>query len=410
MNLKKNPFQLISESFNGLPYGIKILVSFLLLLLALFIIALIYVGSIGSFVNNNSDQNTDTTLLIPSQSSVSASVEEYKQKLPENIVVKDKFNPINGSIMNGTDYDNMISHTVVTVSLDIAPGVGDNAGIVDADQVFEFPMEGGTARLMGVYWSKNPALVGPVRSARNYFVDMTQEFNAVLAHYGQARADIGFNYTNGDKAFVDTLSYLGQPGIKHTTCSVERKAGLSALGIPVEHTYYSSLNAIRSCMNSEWDIKPDIYSYKYKDDLAQDQRPGISELNVNRNDKSFSTTWIYLKDQNSYKRVYQGKDSVDRETKALVTAKNIVVQYVKSSIVPDPLHHVRVETVGSGKGLVMIDGNVKNITWTKSGLASRVKFFDSEGKEFEFNRGQLWVVVIPVDKDGKTINSSVSAK
>ncbi len=57
-------------------------------------------------------------------------------------------------------------------------------GLKEASMIVEMPVEGGLTRLMPIYDRNDPARVGPVRSARDYFVQLAQKSNAVLVHDG----------------------------------------------------------------------------------------------------------------------------------------------------------------------------------------------------------------------------------
>lgn len=57
-------------------------------------------------------------------------------------------------------------------------------GLRAASTVFELPVEGGLTRLMLVFDRSDPERVGPVRSAREYFVELAARSNAVLVHDG----------------------------------------------------------------------------------------------------------------------------------------------------------------------------------------------------------------------------------
>ncbi len=57
-------------------------------------------------------------------------------------------------------------------------------GLAEASMIVEMPVEGGITRLMASYDMQLPARVGPVRSAREYFVEMSQDARAVLVHDG----------------------------------------------------------------------------------------------------------------------------------------------------------------------------------------------------------------------------------
>lgn len=81
----------------------------------------------------------------------------------------------------------------LAVLLDNAPdGDGDasvetgypQAGLVEARWIVEMPVEGGATRLMAGFDGNEPAVVGPVRSARDYFVSLADALEAVLVHAG----------------------------------------------------------------------------------------------------------------------------------------------------------------------------------------------------------------------------------
>ncbi|MFO8149582.1 MAG: DUF3048 domain-containing protein [Trueperaceae bacterium] len=58
------------------------------------------------------------------------------------------------------------------------------SGIRPASLVFELPVEAGLTRLMLVFDRSDPGRVGPVRSARAYFVELADRLDAVLVHDG----------------------------------------------------------------------------------------------------------------------------------------------------------------------------------------------------------------------------------
>lgn len=57
-------------------------------------------------------------------------------------------------------------------------------GLREASMIVEMPVEGGLTRLMAIFDDDFPRRVGPVRSARDYFVELAQASHAVLVHDG----------------------------------------------------------------------------------------------------------------------------------------------------------------------------------------------------------------------------------
>jgi hypothetical protein len=71
----------------------------------------------------------------------------------------------------------------LAVLVDNVGGVAQS-GLRAASTVFEMPVEAGLTRLMLVFDRTDPERVGPVRSAREYFVELAARLDAVLVHDG----------------------------------------------------------------------------------------------------------------------------------------------------------------------------------------------------------------------------------
>ena len=73
---------------------------------------------------------------------------------------------------------------VVAVMIDDHPDARPQSGFNDASVVWQAPAEGGIPRYMLWFQDSVPPSVGPVRSARLYFLAWAAEWNAVYAHVG----------------------------------------------------------------------------------------------------------------------------------------------------------------------------------------------------------------------------------
>ena len=79
-----------------------------------------------------------------------------------------------------------------------------------ADILYEILAEGGITRLMGVFDYMKGDRIGSVRSARHYYVDFANEFDAIFIHFGQTHYAID----EIKKLGVDTVSGLSWEGAK----------------------------------------------------------------------------------------------------------------------------------------------------------------------------------------------------
>ena len=74
----------------------------------------------------------------------------------------------------------------IAVMIDNHSGAWPQAGLQDAYMVYEIVVEGGETRLMALFKGTNPEKIGPVRSARHYFIDYAMENDAIYTHFGQS--------------------------------------------------------------------------------------------------------------------------------------------------------------------------------------------------------------------------------
>ena len=74
----------------------------------------------------------------------------------------------------------------IAVMIDNHSGAWPQAGLQDAYMVYEIVVEGGETILMALFKGTNPEKIGPVRSARHYFIDYAMENDAIYTHFGQS--------------------------------------------------------------------------------------------------------------------------------------------------------------------------------------------------------------------------------
>ena len=82
------------------------------------------------------------------------------------------------------------------------------AGLQDAYMVYEIIVEGGETRLMALFKGVDLEKIGPVRSARHYFIDYAMENDAIYVHFGespQASSDI-------KKYSIDEIDGISEDG------------------------------------------------------------------------------------------------------------------------------------------------------------------------------------------------------
>jgi hypothetical protein len=114
-----------------------------------------------------------------------------------------------------------------------------------------------------------------------------------------------------------------------------------------------------------------------------------------RDYKAYPVQWNYDKATNSYKRSNGGQPHIDFNTQEQISAKNVVVMFTKETGPIDEHKHMLYTTIGTGQASIFLDGKVIEGKWTKKDRTNRTIFTENNGKEISFNRGPIWIEVLP---------------
>ncbi|MFC1700015.1 DUF3048 domain-containing protein [Patescibacteria group bacterium] len=270
------------------------------------------------------------------------------------------------------------------------------AGLIDADLVYEIVAEGGITRFLSFFLTNSPEKIGPVRSAREYYLVLVKELSdAMIMHIGWSPQAL-YAIENWP------VRSLQRGGCEFYEGCTWRD---TSRDVAIEHTAYVDGTVLRELgADLGWAGKGDITLWVFKDDTEKyASKPESTELSVDFwYEGDYSAIFKYDQKNNSYMR-YMGYDESgepiahkDAESKDQVEIKNVVVQFVaESPVVGDDKNRLEYELVGSGSALVFIDGKVIESTWSKEERDSRTIFYDTDGNEIEFNRGKFWICIVP---------------
>lgn len=263
-------------------------------------------------------------------------------------------------------------------------------GIGEAQIVYEFIVEYGATRYMALFWDNLPAMVGPVRSSRHYFLDYLMDYDAIYAHIGWS------DYAYRDLAEFEIDNIDG----------VTKEAGGVYWDLTREknnyHDSYTSAERLKNfTSNAGYETKttkslPLPYN---KDDLDISDGKPAEEVFIKYSTVS-SCGFYYDSNQKNYKRTRQGEFHIDRNTNETIRAKNIIVLFVKNeSIVGDKYGRQELYTTGTGKGYYITNGKYEEITWRKDDRTQQTKYFNSKGQKLTLNPGQTWIQIISPNSD-----------
>ncbi len=356
--------------------------------------------------------NNRSSILTSPVSKISPQVKP-KYKVDPSIP-RDQICPLNGVKYTKTEKDIWATRRPLTVMIENSEEARPQSGLSRADIVYEALAEGWITRLMGVFYCNTPMeniTLAPVRSARTYFVDWVSEYDALYNHVGGAGRCPDDTVDPRAKALCQIDQYgikdLDQFGIGYPDCY--RNPDRLDHPVATEHTmvcFSDNLYKIaekRGWTNVDNREKPwdkNFTPWSFKDDAKEEERGTVSgvKLVFAQGYEKYDVGWQYDKFTNSYKRFNGGAAHLDLEAKEQLTAKNVVIQLTKLTGPVDEHGHFLYTTIGSGKALIFQDG--KNIVgkWSKKTRIGRTTYYNSDGKEVEFNRGLIWIELIPSEQ------------
>jgi hypothetical protein len=294
------------------------------------------------------------------------------------------------------------------------------SGLSKSDVVYEAVAEGGITRFLAVFYCDSAAYeitIGPVRSARIYYLDFAQEYGdyPLYTHVGGGNDFDGSGKTHKEARALEKIASLGwrlyndldqsSIGFPYFWRDYER------LGHPVatEHTVYTTNLKLlkvaeeRGLTNVDKDgvsWNKNFIPWQFKEDAQEAQRGNKSPVfNFWSGYGEYEVKWEYDPTTNSYKRINGGQPQKDRNNEETIAVKNVVVQFTVERGPVDENKHLLYQTTGSGKALIFQDGNVIKANWTKKESKSRTKYQDEKGKEITFNPGRVWIEIVPAGKE-----------
>lgn len=275
------------------------------------------------------------------------------------------------------------SQRAVAVMLDNHGGARPQAGLKDAEIVIEALAEGNITRYMAIFFSGMPESVGPIRSARPYFIDRAMEYNAVYVHIG-----------GSPKALSDVkkLSVADLDGLSSSNKVFFRKAHKK-----MPHNAYSSLEILRTeAARRKYDMSPKQLDWHYN---REDQVPvgdAVARLVMpyRKSDGGYVVSYQYDAATQMFMRYINGKAHLDEIDNSAIGAKNVVVQVVPTKVVDD-VGRLDLELVGSGDAFYLTNGVKIPLTWSKASRSAETVYKNPQGDVLSLNPGNTWIQIVP---------------
>jgi hypothetical protein len=279
-------------------------------------------------------------------------------------------------------------------------------GLRSADVVYEAYTENFYySRFMLLFYGHAPSVVGPVRSARPYFVSWVDEWHAAYAHAGGsalADQDIqAWGIHDMDWITVDQNLYW-------------RSSSRSA-----PHNLFTAVPALMQFARQHWG-NPAVTPHWTFSHNGGRGTPPYTTLTMVWNHQNTIEQWRWDQAAQKWTRWVECPDCTasgytevtGQNVQQPVEAANVVFQYTHEWLdTSDPNQSdlwVLMDTVGSGKALLFLGHRYYVGTWRKASLTAPTEFFLPNGRPAPFARGQTWIEVVPESPNPSSFSLTLS--
>ena len=316
-------------------------------------------------------------VLKPKKASNVTAVATQTEEKKEEVKVKPT-SPLTGIELTDAS---LATRPVTGIMIENSPDARPQSGLTEAGVVYEAIAEGGITRFLAVYQDAKPNYIGPVRSARPYYVDFIAQYDAGYAHVGGS---------------PQALSDIKSLGIKDLDQFYNGSSYMRVTDRYAPHNVYTGFDKLDFLNTKKGYTTIKFTPFVRKPDVPQTPTARIIDFSISS--PLYSPQFTYDAATNTYKRAQGGEPHIDQKTKAQISPKVVIALVMDKSYDPDG-YHTDYKTVGSGKMYVFQDGIVSEGTWSKTDRKSQLVFTDKNGLPMKLNAGQTWISVVGSSSD-----------
>ncbi|MGH7241117.1 MAG: DUF3048 domain-containing protein, partial [Candidatus Saccharimonadales bacterium] len=223
--------------------------------------------------------------------------------------------PIIVSNLTGLPVDASVNARPVTgVMIENSIDARPQSGLSEAGVVFEAVAEGGITRFLALYQDNQTSNVGPIRSARPYYVSWDMGFDAAYAHVGgspDALSDITSWGTKDMNQFYNGNSY-------HR---------VSSRAAP--HNVYTGIDVLNQLETSKGFTS--TYTGFPRKKATPLKTPTAGNIAMTLSSALYNTNYVYSAATNSYNRSEGGQPHIDANTSKQLSPNVVIAMVVPLS-------------------------------------------------------------------------------
>ncbi|PLS17017.1 DUF3048 domain-containing protein [Bacillus sp. M6-12] len=305
-------------------------------------------------------------------------IEKKEVKVEKEVSAQDEF--VNQYPLSGIGTDESVDGRAIAVMVNNHPKARPQTGLIKADIVFEMLAEGDVTRFLAVFQSEKPEQVGPVRSARDYYVRLAKGLDSIFIAHGyspDARELL-------ESGYIDNLN-----GMKYDGTLFQRASFRKA-----PHNSYITFDKIeKGISDNSYDATspPKGFSFLTEEQIKDLTGKTAESIQISYGSPAFDSAFKYDQGAGKYMRYSNGEQTVDYETKEPAAIDNLLVIEAPHQVI-DNSGRRDIDLKAGGKAILLQKGKVNEVKWQN--IDGRVVPFLGD-KEAGLIPGKTWVAVVP---------------
>lgn len=293
--------------------------------------------------------------------------------------------------LNGTPLETPWDSRALAIVMPNDPNALPHHGVSQADFLYELEVEGGITRCMAVFGDyAEIEKIGPVRSARTFFTNISVAYDAPMAHCGGSAQALNGQYDDSG----DTVANWEHINEFHNGSYFFRdKDRYNYQGYLWEHCLFTDGERMKNCMTARGYDKTyeggADYGLTFDEEVDMTGGETANTVYVTfRGGKK--TTMTYNADRGLYESTQYNEAYIDANDNSRVGFRNVLI------LQADQWHdgsgyRTFYDLIGSGNGLFACDGKIVPITWTREHLREPFTYALSDGTPLTLGTGHTYV-------------------
>lgn len=264
-------------------------------------------------------------------------------------------------------------------------GARPQTGLSQADIVFEMLAEGNVTRFMAIYQSEEPEIVGPVRSAREYFFTLADNYDALYIYSGAA------DFIN-DKIKKRDIEHIEGGLHDNDGHLIVRETFREA-----PHNMYLQFGAVDEVAEDKgYDITEEYEPLPFLDEDSLPEDLPYEEGSYAKIDYYGDEPVVEYKfddDTEKYVRYNDGEQTIELESEIPIEIDNVFIVESEHQVI-DEERRRDIDIDSGGDAVLLHKGKAIELQWeNKDGRIVPVL----DGEEISFVPGKTWINFVEKD-------------